>query len=124
LTKRSKIYKLYSLIKVRIMKSSRSGIFVLCRSKISGNFCFKSMDLGMFDRFCPSLKTRALTDEKGLIYVDMIRIVKYMLYLCIEIMFGLTSGCRILKRNFCRLATMTLARSIERAGNHLKERED
>jgi hypothetical protein len=23
-------------------------------SRISGNFCFKSMDLGMFDKFCPS----------------------------------------------------------------------
>jgi hypothetical protein len=29
------------------------------KSKISGIFCFKSMDLGMFDKFCPSLKTRA-----------------------------------------------------------------
>jgi hypothetical protein len=27
------------------------------------NFCFNNMDLGMFDRFCPSLKTRALIDE-------------------------------------------------------------
>jgi hypothetical protein len=33
-------------------------------SKISGNFCFKSMDLGMFDKFCPSLKTRAQLEEK------------------------------------------------------------
>jgi hypothetical protein len=49
------------LIKVRILKSSRSERFVLCRSKISGNFCFSSMDLGMFDRF---LKTRVLIDER------------------------------------------------------------
>jgi hypothetical protein len=62
--------------------------------------------------------------KEGLIYVDLIRIVKDMLYLCIERMFGLKSGCRILKRNFCRLATMTLAHSIERDGNHLKERKD
>jgi hypothetical protein len=46
------------------MKGSRSESFVLCRSKISGNFCFINMDLGMFDRFCPSLKTRALIDER------------------------------------------------------------
>jgi hypothetical protein len=39
---------------------------VLYRSKISENFCFKSMDLGMFDRLCPSLKTRALIDERRL----------------------------------------------------------
>jgi hypothetical protein len=27
-------------------------------------FCFNSMDLGMFDRFYPSLKTRVLIDER------------------------------------------------------------
>jgi hypothetical protein len=42
------------------VKSSRSESFVLYRSKISVNFCFNSMDLGMFDRFYPSLKTRVL----------------------------------------------------------------
>jgi len=31
--------------------------------KISGNYCFESMNLGMFDRFCPSLKTRAQLEE-------------------------------------------------------------
>jgi hypothetical protein len=34
------------------------------KSKISGNFCFESMDLGIFDKFCPSLKTRAWLEEK------------------------------------------------------------
>jgi hypothetical protein len=29
-------------------------------------FVSKSMDLGMFDRFCPILKTRALIDERRL----------------------------------------------------------
>jgi hypothetical protein len=37
--------------------------------------------------------------KEGLIYVDLIRIVKDMLYLCIEIIFGLTSGCRIIEIN-------------------------
>jgi hypothetical protein len=46
------------------VESYRFEGFVLCRSKISGNFCFKSMDLGMFDRFSPSLKTRILIDER------------------------------------------------------------
>ena len=62
--------------------------------------------------------------KEYLICIDLMRIVKDMLYLCIERMFGLTSGCRILEINVCRLATMILACSIERAGNHLKERED
>jgi hypothetical protein len=33
-------------------------------SKISGNFCFKSMDLGMFDKCYPSIKTRAQLEER------------------------------------------------------------
>ena len=31
---------------------------------ISGNFFFESMSLGMFDRFCHSLKTRAQLEER------------------------------------------------------------
>jgi hypothetical protein len=46
------------------VKISRSGSFVLYGSKISGNFCFDSMDLGMFDRLYPGLKTRVLIDER------------------------------------------------------------
>jgi hypothetical protein len=34
------------------------------KGKISGIFCFKSMDLGMFDKFCPSLKSRVQLDER------------------------------------------------------------
>jgi hypothetical protein len=47
-----------------------------------------------------------------------------MLYLCIEKMFGLTDGCRILERICCRLATVILACSIEKFGDHLKEKQD
>jgi hypothetical protein len=47
-----------------------------------------------------------------------------MLYLYIEKMFGLTNGCRTLGRICCRLTPMTLVRSIEEAGDHLKERKD
>ena len=46
------------------MKIFRSEICVLGRSKISGKFCLNSMDLGMFDILCPSLKNRALIDER------------------------------------------------------------
>jgi hypothetical protein len=45
------------------------------------------------------------------------RIVKYMLCLCIKIIFGLTNGCRILERIFCRLAPTILARSTKRVGD-------
>jgi hypothetical protein len=34
------------------------------KGKISGNFCFKRMDLGMFNKFFPSLKTRAQPKER------------------------------------------------------------
>ena len=64
LQKRGKICKLCAMIKVRIVKSFRSGSFVLYKSKISGNVCFNGMDLGIFDRFFSSLKTRALIDER------------------------------------------------------------
>jgi hypothetical protein len=54
----------------------------------------------------------------------MIRIVKYMLFICIEIMFGLTNGCSILEIIFCRLVTAIPMCSIGKVGGHLKERED
>jgi hypothetical protein len=38
-------------------------------------------------------------------------------------MFGLTNGCRILERIFCRLATMILVRSTGKVGDHFKEKE-
>jgi hypothetical protein len=46
-----------------------------------------------------------------------------MLYLCIERIFGLTNGCRILERLFCRLVTMILVRNTKEVGEHLNERE-
>jgi hypothetical protein len=58
--------------------------------------------------------------KEDFILIDMTRIVKDMLYLCIERMFGLTSGCRILERICCRLAPMILVRSTREAGDHLK----
>jgi hypothetical protein len=62
--------------------------------------------------------------EGGLIYVDLIRTVKDMLYLCIERMYGLTNGCRNLERIFCRLVSMNLACSRRKFGDNLNERED
>jgi hypothetical protein len=62
--------------------------------------------------------------KEGLTSVDLIRIVKDMLYLCIERIFGLTNGCKILERIFPRLAPTILARSTKRVWDQLKERED
>jgi hypothetical protein len=45
-----------------------------------------------------------------------------MLYICIEGMFGLISVWRTLERSVCRLATMILARSAGKVGDHLKKR--
>jgi hypothetical protein len=36
---------------------------LIVKGTISGILFFKSMDLGMFDKVCPSLKTRAQLDE-------------------------------------------------------------
>jgi hypothetical protein len=62
--------------------------------------------------------------KEDLILIDLARIVKDMLYLCIERIFGLTSGCNILERICCRLAPMILVSSTREVGDHLKERED
>jgi hypothetical protein len=34
------------------------------KGKISEKLCFEIMDLGMFDRFCPSMKTRTRLEER------------------------------------------------------------
>ena len=49
----------------------------------------------MFDKFCPSLKTRAQLEERRFDMIDLIEIMKDVLFLCIERMFGLTNGCRM-----------------------------
>jgi hypothetical protein len=54
----------------------------------------------------------------------MIRILKDILFPCIERMFGLTNGCRILEIIFCRLVTVILVHNTRKVGGHLKERED
>ena len=70
------------------------------------------MDLGIFDRFCPSLKTRAQLRERGYV-IPMHRNF-----------FGLTSGWRILEIIFCRLVTVIPVHNTGKVGGHLKERED
>jgi hypothetical protein len=51
---------------------------------------------------------------------------KDMLFLCIEIVFGLISGCRNLGICFanCRSSTVILVRGTKKVGERLKEKED
>ena len=53
-------------------------------------------------------------------------IVKDMLFLCIEIIFGIISGCRNLERIFadCRSNTVILVHNTKEVGEHIKEKED
>jgi hypothetical protein len=60
--------------------------------------------------------------KEDLILIDLTRIVKDMLYLCIERMFGLTNGCRILERICCRLSPMLLTRSTREVGGSFKRK--
>ena len=80
------------------------------------------MDLGMFDKKIPSLKTRAQLQERRF---DMTRSYqnseRYVIPMHRK---NVTNGCRILERIFCRIATMILVHSIGKASDHLKERED
>jgi hypothetical protein len=50
--------------------------------------------------------------------------MKCILFLCIERMFELTNGCKILERIFGRLVTVILVRSTGKVGDHSKEIED
>jgi hypothetical protein len=47
-------------------EEKRYDLKALCskKGKISGNFCFERMNLGMIDRFCPIQKTRAQLEER------------------------------------------------------------
>jgi hypothetical protein len=49
------------------------------KSKISGNFNFKSMNLSMFNRLCPSLKSRAQQEERVDLNKDNINEERYVI---------------------------------------------
>jgi hypothetical protein len=56
---------LCAAIKVRIVKCFKiSKLCALLKIRLVEIFFFLSMDLGMFDKICPSLKTRALIEER------------------------------------------------------------
>jgi hypothetical protein len=82
------------------------------------------MDLGMFNKICPSLKTRELIDE---IRFGMSRSDKnserYVIPMHRENVWT-KKWMQDPRKNFCRLATMILVHSIGKVGDHLRERED
>jgi hypothetical protein len=82
------------------------------------------MDLGMFDRFYPSLKTRALIDERKF---DMSRSDKnserYVIPMHRKNVWT-NKWMQDPRNNLLQVAPMILARSTGKAGDHLKERED
>jgi hypothetical protein len=82
------------------------------------------MDLGMFDKFCPILKTREHQDER---IFDMSRSDKNSERYVIPMHRKnvLTNQWMQDPRNiFCRLTTMILVHSTGKVGDHLRERED
>jgi hypothetical protein len=85
-------------------------------------FVFERMDLGMFDRFCPSMETRAQIEERRF---DMNRSDSegYVIPMHRKNLWT-KSGCRILERIFCRYITVIPVRSTCKVGDHLRERED
>jgi hypothetical protein len=86
------------------------------------------MNLSTFDRFCPSLKTRAQLEER----IDLNKFDRNSERYFIPMhrknfwIFGLTNGCRNLESSFsdCRSITLIPVRSTEKVGDRLKERED
>ena len=78
------------------------------KGKISEIFYFERMDLGMFNRFGPSLKTRVQLKERRF---DMNISDRNN-----ERMFGVKNGCMILEIIFCRLVTVIPVRSTGKVG--------
>jgi hypothetical protein len=91
------------------------------KGKISGNVCFKNMDLGMF---FPSLKSRAHINETRF---DMGRSnrnnERYVIPMHIKNVWT-NKWMEDHRNNFFRLATMILVCSTRKVGDHLRERED
>jgi hypothetical protein len=95
------------------------------KGKISGNILFESMNLGMFDRFCPSMKDREQLEE----IVDLNKYdrnrERYVILMRRK-KIGLISGCRNLEIIFAYFRSIIVipVHSTGEVGDHLKERED
>jgi hypothetical protein len=82
------------------------------------------MDLGMFDKICPSLKNMALIEERRF---DMSRSDKnskrYVIPMHTKNVWT-NKWMQDPRNNFCRLYTIILVCSTGEVGDHLRERED
>jgi hypothetical protein len=89
-------------------------------SKLSENFCFESMDLGMFDKFCPSLKTRAQLEERR---YDMSRSDRYVIPMHRKNVWT-NKWMQDPRNNFLQASYYDPSAQYKKVGDHLRERED
>jgi hypothetical protein len=97
------------------------------KRKISEIFCFESMNLSMFNIFCPSMKARVQLKER----VDLSKFngneERYVIPMHRK-SFWTNKWMREPRNNFCRLQVQHMilgeVRSTEEVGEHLKEKED
>jgi hypothetical protein len=94
------------------------------KRKISGKKKFDSMNLGIFDKFFPSLKTRAQLEERRF---DMSRSDRnndrYVIPMHRKNVWT-NKWMQDPRKFFCRLVTVILVRSIGKVGDWLRESED
>jgi hypothetical protein len=83
------------------------------------------MNLSIFYRFCPSMKTMAQLEERVDLSKDNRNEERYGIPMHRNT-FGLISRCKNLEFFFvdCRSNTMILVRSTGEVGEHARERED
>jgi hypothetical protein len=82
------------------------------------------MDLGIFDRFCPSLKTRAQLEERR---CDMNRSDRNSERYVIPMHrknFWTNKWMQDPRKNFLQVITVIPVRSTGKVGDRLRERED
>ena len=77
----------------------------------------------MFNRVCPSSKTRVLIDE-GRFNINRSDKNNERHVIHMHRIYVWTNKCRIVERICCRLAHTILAHNTEETGDHLKLRED
>jgi hypothetical protein len=85
------------------------------------------MNLGMFDRFCPSLKTRAQLEERRFDLNKFDRGSERYVIPMHRKNFWTNKWMQDPRKIFfldCRSITVILVRSTGKVGDHLKERED
>jgi hypothetical protein len=72
------------------------------KSKISEFFCFKSMNLGMFDKLCPSVKARVQLEERVDLNKSDRNRERYVIPMHIK-NFWTNKWMQEPRKNFCRL---------------------